>query len=81
MKAFMIVWVLQPANSAVTCSHCYKQLSTPSLPPTHPPSLPRIYLLAQVREALHFSAKLRLPASVTRAQRMAFVEEVLQLLE
>ena len=37
--------------------------------------------LVTVREALHFSAKLRLPASVTHAQRVAFVSEVLHLLE
>ena len=34
-----------------------------------------------VREALHFSAKLRLPRSVTEEQRHAFVSEVLDILE
>jgi ABC-type multidrug transport system ATPase subunit len=34
-----------------------------------------------VREALEFSAALRLPATVTRAQRQAFVAEVLHILE
>ena len=37
--------------------------------------------LTTVREALDFSAELRLPASVTAAQRSAYVEEVMQLLE
>ena len=35
----------------------------------------------QVRESLEFSALLRLPASVTTAQRGAFIEEVLDILE
>jgi energy-coupling factor transporter ATP-binding protein EcfA2 len=34
-----------------------------------------------VREALHFSAQLRLPSSVTADQRIAFVNEVLEILE
>ena len=34
-----------------------------------------------VREALHFSASLRLPASVTATQRTKFVDEVLDILE
>ena len=37
--------------------------------------------LTTVREALAFSAALRLPGSVTSAQRADFVEEVLHLLE
>eukprot|EP00455_Lapot_gusevi_P004463 TRINITY_DN11855_c1_g1_i1.p1 TRINITY_DN11855_c1_g1~~TRINITY_DN11855_c1_g1_i1.p1 ORF type:complete len:404 (+),score=108.69 TRINITY_DN11855_c1_g1_i1:55-1212(+) len=37
--------------------------------------------LTTVREALMFSAELRLPASVTLPQKEAFVDEVLQLLE
>ena len=37
--------------------------------------------LTTVREALDFSAELRLPATVTAAQRSAYVEEVMQLLE
>jgi hypothetical protein len=36
---------------------------------------------ATVREALEFSAALRLPSSVTPAQRSAYVEEVMALLE
>ncbi len=36
---------------------------------------------ATVREALNFSARLRLPASVTSAQRSAFIQEVLEILE
>ena len=35
----------------------------------------------QVRESLEFSAVLRLPGSVTSAQRAAFIEEVLDILE
>ena len=37
--------------------------------------------LTTVREALDFSAELRLPASVTAAQRAAYVDEVMALLE
>lgn len=37
--------------------------------------------LATVRESLLFSAELRLPPSVTRSQREAFVDELLDLLE
>ena len=37
--------------------------------------------LSTVRESLLFSAKLRLPRSVTSAQRSAFVDEILHLLE
>ena len=37
--------------------------------------------LATVREALAFSAALRLPGSLTSAQRSAVVEETLKLLE
>jgi ATP-binding cassette, subfamily G (WHITE), member 2, SNQ2 len=37
--------------------------------------------LTTVREALEFSARLRLSTTVTAAQRQAFVEEVMRLLE
>ena len=37
--------------------------------------------LATVGEAIHFSAALRLPASVTAEQRTAFVEQTMELLE
>jgi ABC-type multidrug transport system ATPase subunit len=37
--------------------------------------------LTTVREALEFSAELRLPASVTPAQRSAFIDEIMTLLE
>lgn len=37
--------------------------------------------LTTVREAIEFSAELRLPASVTVSQRAAFVDEILELLE
>eukprot|EP00742_Colponemidia_sp_Colp-10_P017271 GILJ01019851.1.p1 GENE.GILJ01019851.1~~GILJ01019851.1.p1 ORF type:complete len:1409 (-),score=187.18 GILJ01019851.1:37-3678(-) len=36
---------------------------------------------ATVKEALHFSARLRLPRSVTDTQRIRFVEEVMDILE
>ena len=37
--------------------------------------------LTTVREAIEFSAYMRLDPSITELQRMAFVEEVMQLLE
>jgi ABC-type multidrug transport system ATPase subunit/ABC-type multidrug transport system permease subunit len=37
--------------------------------------------LATVGEAIHFSAALRLPATVTKEQRAAFVEQTMELLE
>jgi hypothetical protein len=58
------------------CRRASDMRPLPSLPPPHPP--PR---RGQVREALDFSASLRLPPGIPVGQRRAFVAEVLHVLE
>jgi ATP-binding cassette subfamily G (WHITE) protein 2 (SNQ2) len=83
------------ADFARTCAFVmqadvHEPLSTYVSPPSFPPFLLRLTLfpsflflshLNSVRECIQFSALLRQPASVSREEKLAYAEEVIELLE